>query len=56
MGPCISQPIWLHSWRYKFNTINKLPCFVAPPPEWAMGNVEDYDDNVNRWVNDEQLD
>ena len=52
MGPCISQPIWLHSWRYKFNTIKNLPCFVAPPPEWATGHVND-----DEWVNDqEQLD
>ncbi len=33
IGPCVSQPIWLHSWRYKFQSLGLS--FEAPPPAWA---------------------
>lgn len=32
-GPSVNQPIWLHSWRYKFPSLGLF--FEAPPPEWA---------------------
>lgn len=34
IGPSISQPIWLHSWRYQFPSLGLS--FEAPPPEWAQ--------------------
>ena len=33
-GPSVSQPIWLHSWRYKFPSLGLS--FEATPPEWAQ--------------------
>jgi 23S rRNA-/tRNA-specific pseudouridylate synthase len=36
LGPTVSQPIWLHSWRYEFPTLGLS--FTAPPPEWACAD------------------
>jgi len=33
IGPCVSQPIWLHSWRYEFPSLGLS--FEAHPPAWA---------------------
>eukprot|EP00536_Pseudo-nitzschia_multiseries_P012130 jgi/Psemu1/207778/e_gw1.447.8.1 len=32
-GPVLSRPIWLHSWRYEFPSLDLS--FEAPPPDWA---------------------